>query len=505
MSLRPRRDTPARAYTECNADGIRTRKSVNGGTTRYVVNGTQVLFQQTGISEPIYFEYDANGHPYSMTYSNTKSFYLCNQYGDVLALLNESGDKIAEYTYGPYGQILSVTGSHAYTLGAINPFRYRGYYYDDETGLYYLNSRYYDPEVGRFINADGQISTGDISGTNLFAYCGNNPVNMSDSDGNMPKWLSGVLTVVGGALQVKLGAALGATTGWTGIGAVAAGFLILNGTATITQGVGQIINSVAKSNVLREDNAIRTAVKDIGGAIGGRDGAVIAGSAYDATVVAASLYAGTVKPKASACFIAGTVVLLSSGKKAIEEIRAGDTVWAKNPETGEKELKKVVRTFVNETSELIHVRVNGETITATPEHPFYIPSKGWTTAIELRAGDILVMQNGEYLTIEKIQHEILESPVTVYNFEVEGFHTYYVGNNSVLVHNTCKKFTPDQQAVLDLAKENKNGLSSQNAQTLWEWAQEYEISGHGPMSGHGKLWQGWHIKIKNTHISIFPE
>ena len=478
---------------------------MDGVTTRYTLNGTQVLAQQTGTDAPIYFTYDASGRPYSMTCGGTTVYYLCNLSGDVFALLDADGNRIVEYTYGPFGQLLEVYGTAASTLGAINPLRYRGYYYDTETGLYYLNSRYYDPEVGRFINADGVINSTSVLGTNLFSYCLNNPVNMSDSDGNMPKWLSGVLNVVGGALQVKLGAALGATTGWTGIGAVAAGFLILNGTATITQGVGQIINSVAKSNVLREDNIIRTAVKDIGGAIGGRDGAVIAGSAYDATVVAASLYAGTVKPKASACFIAGTVVLLSSGKKAIEEIRAGDTVWAENPETGEKELKKVVRTFVNETSELIHVRVNGETITATPEHPFYIPSKGWTTAIELRAGDILVMQNGEYLTIEKIQHEILESPVTVYNFEVEGFHTYYVGNNSVLVHNTCKKFTPDQQAVLDLAKENKNGLSSQNAQTLWEWAQEYEISGHGPMSGHGKLWQGWHIKIKNTHISIFPE
>ena len=102
MSLCPRRDTPARAYTECNADGIRTKKTVNGVTTRYTLNGTQVLAQQTGTDAPIYFTYDANGHPYSMTYSNTKSFYLCNQYGDVLALLNESGDKIAEYTYSLY-------------------------------------------------------------------------------------------------------------------------------------------------------------------------------------------------------------------------------------------------------------------------------------------------------------------------------------------------------------------------------------------------------------------
>ena len=125
--------------------------------------------------------------------------------------------------------------------------------------------------------------------------------------------------------------------------------------------------------------------------------------------------------------------------KAIEDIKAGEFVWSENPETGEKALKQVVRTFVNESDILIHIFVNGEEITATPEHPFYIPQKGWVGAIQLRAGDILVLQNGEYVIVEKIQHEILEEPIAVYNFEVEDFHTYYVGDSSVLVHNAnCK-------------------------------------------------------------------
>ena len=71
-------------------------------------------------------------------------------------------------------------------------------------------------------------------------------------------------------------------------------------------------------------------------------------------------------------------------------------------------------------------------------HPFYVPNSGWVKAIELRAGDILVLQSGKYVIVEKIQHEILETPVTVYNFEVEDFHTYYVGESSILVHNDCK-------------------------------------------------------------------
>ena len=84
-----------------------------------------------------------------------------------------------------------------------------------------------------------------------------------------------------------------------------------------------------------------------------------------------------------------------------------------------------------------HVIVDSERITCTPNHSFYSPVKGWTDAIQLKAGDRLQLLNGEYVIIEQVQHELLESPVTVYNFEVKGFHTYFVGETSVLVHNSC--------------------------------------------------------------------
>lgn len=125
----------------------------------------------------------------------------------------------------------------------------------------------------------------------------------------------------------------------------------------------------------------------------------------------------------------------------IEDIQVGNLVWTWDEETGEVSLKKVVETYENETTELIHVFVNGEEIITTPGHPFYSPVKGWTDAVQLRAGDILVLVNGEYVVVEKIQHEILENPVTVYNFQVEDFHTYYVANIGVLVHNKCTKPT----------------------------------------------------------------
>ena len=102
--------------------------------------------------------------------------------GDILAVLNgQTGAVEASYTYDAWGRVISSTGA----LAEINPFRYRGYYYDSETGFYYVSSRYYDPEIGRWINADNVIAGvgGDLKGYNLFAYCFNNPVNMDDQAG----------------------------------------------------------------------------------------------------------------------------------------------------------------------------------------------------------------------------------------------------------------------------------------------------------------------------------
>ena len=131
------------------------------------------------------------------------------------------------------------------------------------------------------------------------------------------------------------------------------------------------------------------------------------------------------------------MVLASVGEIPIEEIEAGDFVWAWDEETGDVALKEVVETYVNDTDELIHLHVDGEEIICTPSHPFYSPVKGWTDAVDLRAGDILVLVNGEYVVVEKIQHDILEAPVTVYNFQVADYHTYYVTNAGILVHNSC--------------------------------------------------------------------
>lgn len=169
----------------------------------------------------------------------------------------------------------------------------------------------------------------------------------------------------------------------------------------------------------------------------------------------------------TACFVAGTTVLTEDGEKPIEEIRPGDRVFASNPETGESEYKEVLQTFVNETSELVHIYVNSDEIVSTPRHPFYVPQKGWTRAVNLKAGDILVLSNGEYVVVEKVQHEILEAPVKVYNFEVQDFHTYYVGKNSILVHNKCENDI-DTYASFNKKSEKGDGIDGHELlQNAW--------------------------------------
>ncbi len=135
------------------------------------------------------------------------------------------------------------------------------------------------------------------------------------------------------------------------------------------------------------------------------------------------------------CFIAGTLIVTTLGLVPIEKIVPGDTVYSFNPETLVVSEQLVEETFVRESNELVHIQVGSETISATPDHPFYVPQKGFVDAIELRAGDALYTVNGKYVIVEQIQHEILELPVKVYNFRVANNHTYFVGNTEVGVHN----------------------------------------------------------------------
>ena len=174
--------------------GVRSSKTV--GSTKYdFTTLSGLVTRQTGGGKTIDFVYDENNQPLAMKYNNTLYYYVLNAQGDVVRIVNSSRSVVASYTYDPWGKIISSSG----TLADINPLRYRGYYYDSETGFYYLQSRYYDPEIGRFINADSYAST-DATGllsTNMFAYCENDPVNKSDPTGEVAPIL---IAMAGGAL-----------------------------------------------------------------------------------------------------------------------------------------------------------------------------------------------------------------------------------------------------------------------------------------------------------------
>jgi len=353
-------------------------------------------------------------------------WYEKNLQGDVIAVCDSTGTQKVEYIYGnAWGDHGTMYPNNGYESAArYNPFRYRGYYYDSDLMLYYLQSRYYDPNTCRFINADGQLNTDHLLGTNLFAYCYNNPVMYIDPLGCAPDWnllLQGALLVTMGVVAVAAVAA--APVSCLLVVELAYFAVAAAGATAATVGASEVYESFTGENPVKDS---------------------VGEQAYDAlkygSVTIMSMGASIIEvgTAISVCFVAGTLVKAAEGDVPIENIQVGDYVYAHNPETGETELKPVVQTFVNEATKLVHVFADGEEIVCTNEHPFYSPVKGWIAACKLRAGDILVSLNGEYIVVEQVQHEILEAPIKVYNFEVEDFHTYFVGDgDGVLVHNMC--------------------------------------------------------------------
>ena len=178
-----------------DSGSVRTTKTVNGVKYTYAYLNGQLMYETRGDAK-FYYSYDANGILYNVRYTLTDGdteysyYYTHNSRGDIVGIYNGAGELKAHYEYDAWGNVISITDNNGNAItnpnhiGNLNPFRYRGYYQDTETGLYYLMSRYYDPITHRFINADGYFQSGtSILDANTFAYCGNNPVNLSDPNG----------------------------------------------------------------------------------------------------------------------------------------------------------------------------------------------------------------------------------------------------------------------------------------------------------------------------------
>ena len=181
-----------------DSDGKRVKKTSGNTETKYYYNGSilsglvKTTTGNTGTTKTtVQFVYDAEGKPFLLRFNGkTDYFYLYNGLGDVVGLVDSSNQVVVRYQYNSWGKVTSTQDTSGVSLATLNPFRYRKYVYDPETGLYCLGSRYYDPEVGRFVNADDTdvifAKPQELGSKNLYAYCDNNPVAREDYAGEFP-------------------------------------------------------------------------------------------------------------------------------------------------------------------------------------------------------------------------------------------------------------------------------------------------------------------------------
>ncbi len=275
--------------------GIRTKKIVNGVTTKYGINGSTIVSQETStvengvttIDRLTFFQgYDgvtgfqhkvtktekgADGKDVVLSVNTSNYNYKKNIFGDVIGIYNEDDKLVVKYSYDAWGNSVIIPSGEfgliggtvlADFIGNLNPYRYRSYYFDVETGLYYLQSRYYDPKVGRFISMDQveYLAPDVVNGLNLYVYCLNNPVMSSDPEGTWPDWkklwrkiTDVAVTVVAATVGAVVGAAAGIAT-CVAVTAATGGNLFLGVAAGVT--VGVVVGSASTGVVNNVANAI---------------------------------------------------------------------------------------------------------------------------------------------------------------------------------------------------------------------------------------------------------
>ena len=180
------------------------------------------------------------------------------------------------------------------------------------------------------------------------------------------------------------------------------------------------------------------------------------------------------KQGGGACFIENSLILTEDGLVEIDEIEVGDFVWSENPETGDITLKEVKETFVNKTDILVYITVNNETIKTTEGHLFYVEDIGWIPASMLKEGDVLSLEDGRELPIQSIKEVTYSYYINVYNFEVKDYHTYYVSDESILVHNMCYD---------ESSKKGSKGVKLGGSKTLWQNGKTERVDVENPDPG----------------------
>ncbi|WP_343337956.1 hypothetical protein TPELB_33430 [Terrisporobacter petrolearius] len=442
-----------------NGNGQRVEKSENGQSTKYYYQDDSVLYTtgkadtSTELEEPENVEkltgvtslnlMGASGNAIAtvrdISSNEGEKYYFYNKdmRESTTNLVNLEGKSEVSYEYTDFGET-EINGDENF----YNEICYTGGIYDNKTGLYYLNARYYNPEDGRFLTEDiyrGEFT--DPSSLHLYAYCVNNPIAYTDPSGHFPIW--GVINAAWGAYDGYQYAKKKNLSGWKKAGAIVGGAVLGTINPFKKLKVSKVFKRVAK--IAKKRKSTRAIVKRVY-KVARKTKSVKRKVTKKVSKKVTKTY-GKIKCKITkkGCFTAGTLISTQNGDVPIEDIEEGDLVWAQDPETGEVALKKVAQTFAKETDTILYIEVAGEVIEATEQHVFYIDGVGWIPASMIEEGDVVVLQSGDKSTVEKIDKVVHNELITVYNFEVEDFHTYFVSDASVLVHNTapCAKAGED--------------------------------------------------------------
>ena len=430
-----------------NGDNLLYERNENGVITRYYVDGADIIAEGTVTGGNA--QYKASyirglGLAARQASDGSKNYYLRDGHGDVVELRNEAGELKISYTYDIWGNPQDTEGE------ADNPFRYAGEYWDEATGLQYLRARWYDPSVGRFINEDtfeGQID--NPLSLNLYTYVQNNPLIYIDPTGH------------------KLNLSI---YNWSNIKRAfnVAGNRLLYDFRHADQGLIEVADFLVVDDIrtIFDPNA-STFDKTLAVAGFIPVGKVVKGGKIfiklfngEQEVVRAVDYSDDAWKAVSKipcnCFTAGTKVITDEGEKNIEDVEVGDKVLSKDENTGEVAYKEVTATFNHETDEIYKIHVGDQVIESTFNHPFYVEGKGWTFVNDLKVGDLLVQSDENKLKIDSIELE--HKHVTVYNMTISQFHTYFVSDLGIWVHNTsCYSTFKNFDSHYDTHVLGKNG------------------------------------------------